>query len=129
MSRFEFLFQELLGLQSELQSSSDHLWAIKLKLASLEAMTSGEEDFLLRRLRSRLKDVESRFVEQIERLNHLVSIHLDGAFLILSSTEDVETIAKIRKTIRYIRNSFAGDSALGEAWARLNLALPSYSQN
>lgn len=128
-NRFSSLLKELRGLQDRLQRTVNHLWAIKLALET--AYHHGHEagDFLPRRLVVRERQEQIEFERLLYRLNRMVSTQFDSALISFSSYEDVKTVARISKTIRYIHNSFAGEPPLGATWARINSALPSYSKN
>lgn len=129
MSRFTPVLNELRELQSRLKTTANRLWSIKLSLASASQEGQREGDFLRRRLGLREKQEQLEFEKLLNRLNRIVSQHLDSSLIAFSSIEDVETVAGISKTIRYIHNSFAGEFPLGQTWAKLNAALPAYSKN
>src|SRR6185295_3660793 len=88
-----------------------------------------EAEFLRRRLMKREKEEQQEFEKLLNRLNRCISSHLDSSLIAFSSIEDVQTVANISKTIRYLHNSFAGELPLGHTWAKLNAALPAYSRN
>ncbi len=129
MSRFDSVLNELRELQSRLKMTANRLWSIKLSLASASQEGHTEGDFLPRRLTLREKEEQSEFERLLNRLNRLISQHLDSSLIAFSSIEDVETVSRISKMIRYIHNSFAGELPLGQTWAKLNAALPAYSKN
>jgi hypothetical protein len=124
MGKFDLILLELRDLQGGLKTTANRLWTIKLSLAG-----AGDGDFLSRRLMKREKEEQQEFEKLLNRLNRVISSHLDSSLIAFSSIEDVETVANISKTIRYLHNSFAGELPLGQTWAKLNAALPAYSRN
>ena len=70
----------------------------------------------------------SHFDSIFKELSDLQS-RLDSALIAFNSVEDVRTVLKIRKTIRYIQNAFAGEIPLAYTLARLNRVLPASSIN
>ena len=129
MSKFDPILFELKDLQSRLKSTANRLWFIKLNMASAFQENGEEGEFLRRRLAKREREEQQEFEKLVNRLNRVVSLHLDGSLIAFSSLDDVETVANITKTIRYLHNSFAGDPTLGQTWAKLNAALPAFSRN
>lgn len=129
MSRFNGVLDELRELQFRLKSTANRLWTIKLSLTAAKKDGVTEEDFLLRRLVKREREEQVEFERLLNRLNRVVSQNLDSSFIAFSSLEDVETVARISKMIRYLHNSFAGELPLGQTWAKLNAALPAFSKN
>lgn len=123
MTRFQPIFSELRKLQQDLQETVDRLWRIKLSLSSFYSSGQSIGDFMPRRLVACRREEQSKFQKMMERLNHLVIRHLDGSIVVYQSREDQEAVEEIRKTIRTLCNSFAGDLPLGENLARLNLTL------
>jgi hypothetical protein len=129
MSRFAPVLDELRDLQSRLKATANRLWSIKLSLASAKKDGGSEQDFLLRRLAKREREEQVEFEKLLTRLNRVVSQNLDSSFIAFSSIDDVQTVARISKMIRYLHNSFAGELPLGQTWAKLNAALPAFSKN
>ena len=129
MSRFNTLLKELRDLQTRLQKTVNHLWAIKLALETAYHHGHADQDFLPRRLEVRAKEEQLEFELLLHRLNRLVSSQFDSTLIAFTSYEDVKTMARISQTIRYIHNSFAGEPPLGYTLARINSALPAYSKN
>ena len=129
MSRFNSVLNELRDLQGRLKSTANRLWTIKLSLTAAEKDGAAEADFLLRRLAKREREEQVEFEKLVNRLNRVVSQNLDSSFIAFSSIDDVETVARISKMIRYLHNSFAGEVPLGQTWAKLNAALPAFSKN
>ncbi len=129
MNKFDSILQELKDLQSRLKTTANRLWTIKFSLSA--ARNEGPEggDFLRRRLHKREREEQQEFERLVNRLNRVVSSHLDSSLIAFSSIEDVQTVASISRTIRYMHNSFAGESLLGQTWAKLNAALPAFSRN
>lgn len=123
MSRFDSAFRELNVLQSELQGRANRLWFIQSSLS--EAYTQGlkENDFLPRRLLRRRKEEQREFETLIDQLNTVVSSHFGRHFIAFSSTEDVETVMNIRKTIRYIKNAYSSDPMLLQTLTKLSRVL------
>lgn len=129
MSRFDGVLNKLRSLQIRLQTTSNRLWSIKLSLASAFESGHQEDDFLPRRLVSREQEQQRVFEQLLSQLHRVIAAHLEGNLIAFSSLEDVQTVAQISKTIRYLYNSFAGEPPLSQTLARLNAALPSYSRN
>jgi len=120
---------ELKDLESRLKDTTNRLWSIKLSLAASKPMAMGHEEFMRRRLAKREKEEQQEFERLLNRLNRVISSHLDSSLIAFSSIQDVQTVASISKTIRYLHNSFAGELPLGQTWAKLNAALPAFSRN
>lgn len=129
MSKFEPILNELKDLESRLKNTTNRLWSIKLSLASSRPTVTGQEEFMRRRLAKREKEEQQEFERLLNRLNRVISSHLDSSLIAFSSIQDVQTVASISKTIRYLHNSFAGELPLGQTWAKLNAALPAFSRN
>jgi len=129
MSHFDAVLDELKDLQSGLKSTANRLWTIKLSLAAAKRDGLSENEFLLRRLAKREREEQVDFERLLNRLNRVVSQNLDSSLIAFSSIDDVETVARISKMIRYLHNSFAGELPLGQTWAKLNAALPAFSKN
>jgi len=129
MSRFNAVLDELRDLQSRLKSTANRLWTIKLSISASKKDGLAEEEFLPRRLAKREREEQVEFERLLTRLNRVVSQNLDSSLIAFSSIDDVETVARISKMIRYLHNSFAGELPLGQTWAKLNAALPAFSKN
>jgi hypothetical protein len=129
MGKFDLILLELRDLQGGLKTTANRLWTIKLSLATASQDGKGDGDFLSRRLMKREKEEQQEFEKLLNRLNRVISSHLDSSLIAFSSIEDVQTVANISKTIRYLHNSFAGELPLGQTWAKLNAALPAFSRN
>jgi hypothetical protein len=129
VSKFAPILFELKELQSGLKDTANRLWSINLSLATSSKVRIGEEEFLRRRLAKREKEEQQEFEKLLNRLNRVISSHLDSSLIAFSSIEDVQTVANISRTIRYLHNSFAGELPLGQTWAKLNAALPAFSRN
>jgi Skp family chaperone for outer membrane proteins len=129
MGKFDTILFELKDLQSRLKTTANRLWSIKLSLASAVQGGKAEVDFLHRRLVRREREEQQEFEKLLNRLNRVISSHLDSSLIAFSSIDDVKTVANISKTIRYLHNSFAGELPLGHTWAKLNAALPAFSRN
>ncbi|HEX5037878.1 MAG TPA: hypothetical protein VFX30_12030 [bacterium] len=128
MNKFDTILNELKDLQSRLKNTANRLWSIKLTLTGAPD-GQAEAEFLRRRLMKREKEEQQEFEKLLNRLNRCISSHLDSSLIAFSSIEDVQTVASISKTIRYLHNSFAGELPLGHTWAKLNAALPAFSRN
>lgn len=129
MSKFDAILTELKELQSRLKTTANRLWSIKLTLTSAAQEGKKDVDFLYRRLRKREREEQQEFEKLLNRLNRVVSSHLDSSLIAFSSIDDVQTVASISRTIRYLHNSFAGEFSLGQTWAKLNAVLPAFSRN
>ncbi len=129
MSRFSPLLKELKQLQAGLNATVNRIWSIKLATAA--AYQHGHEPgaFLPRRLHLREQEEQLKFERMIHRLNRLISSQFDSTLIAFSSADDVKTVARISRTIRYIHNSFSGEPPLGFTLAKINSALPAYSRN
>jgi Skp family chaperone for outer membrane proteins len=128
-TKFDSILNELRELQSDLKTTANRLWNIKLSLAAAIQEGQGEADFLFRRLMKREREEQQEFEKFLNRLNRVISSHLDSSLIAFSSIEDVRTVADISRTIRYLHNSFAGELPLGHTWVKLNAALPAFSRN
>ncbi len=128
MSKFAPILSELKDLESRLKNTTNRLWSIRLSLSSAAKQDRTENDFVHRRLAKREREEQQEFEKLLNRLNRVVTSHLDGRLIAFSSIDDVKTVANISKTIRYLHNSFAG-LPLGQTWMRLNAALPAFSRN
>ncbi len=129
MSRFDPVFEELKQLQCHLSETVNRLWSIRSALSSSYRRGHTEKDFLPRRLVFLKREQQIRFEQLLYQLNHLISTELDSAFLTFSSSEDVEKVIHIRRTILYIRNAFANELPLIHTLDRLNSALPLGARN
>jgi hypothetical protein len=129
MTKFDSILNELKNLQSRLKTTANRLWSIKFSLASVLHEDKEGGEFLRRRLQKREREEQAEFERLVNRLNRVVSSHLDSSLIAFSSIEDVQTVAHISRTIRYMHNSFAGEFLLGQTWAKLNAALPAFSRN
>jgi Skp family chaperone for outer membrane proteins len=129
MNKFDTILNELKDLQSRLKNTANRLWSIKLTLTGASQESQSDAEFLRRRLMKREKEEQQEFEKLLNRLNRCISSHLDSSLIAFSSIEDVQTVASISRTIRYLHNSFAGELPLGHTWAKLNAALPAYSRN
>ncbi|MBI2340491.1 MAG: hypothetical protein HYU99_09045 [Deltaproteobacteria bacterium] len=117
------LFGELRQLQTDLQQRADRLRAVRKSIALAYSNGHGEADFLPRRLMALKNEEEIRFEGGLARLKGLLAAKLERTCLLLTSQDDVKTVVGIRKTIRYIRNAFAGELAVTGA-AALTSFLP-----
>ncbi|MBI3541447.1 MAG: hypothetical protein HY073_04855 [Deltaproteobacteria bacterium] len=127
MSQFDSVFAELRRLQSRLKVSANRLWSLRSQISSAYFNEHQESDFLPRRLIQLKIQEQIKFDQCLSQLNFVISTRLDSAFIVFSSEEDVKTVAEIRRTIRYIRNAFAGELHLGGAFAQLSLPASSLS--
>lgn len=125
-SHFDSIFEELSDLQSRLTLTVNRLWFIKSSLASATRRGHLETDFLPRRLISLEGEAQEIYQKLLHKLRWITS-HFDSALIAFNSVEDVKTVLKIRKTIRYIQNAFAGEIPLAYTLARLNRVLPASS--
>lgn|SRR3989338_932415 len=123
-SRFDSIFKELRQLQTSLQKASDRLWVIRKSITSAYRQGHLETDFLPRRLITLKNDEEIRFAEFLDQLKKIITSRLGRTLILLSSSDDVKTVMAIRKTIRYIRNAFAGEFPLNFTLDRLHRRLP-----
>ena len=129
MAEFDSILAELKDLQARLKMTANRLWAIKLSLSTALQEGLKEGDFLHRRLVRREREEQQDFERLLTRLNRIISSRLDSSLIAFSSIDDVQTVANISRTIRYLHNSFAGELTLGQTWAKLNAALPAFSRN
>ena len=119
------IFKELRQLQTSLQKASDRLWAIRKAITSAYRQGHLETDFLPRRLITLKNHEEIRFEGLLDQLKAVISSQLGKILFPLNSPNDVKAIIGIRKTIRYIRNAFAGELPLSFTLDRIHRALPS----
>ncbi|MBI4412612.1 MAG: hypothetical protein HY541_09035 [Deltaproteobacteria bacterium] len=119
------IFNELRQLQTSLQKASDRLWAIRKSITVAHHQGQLETDFLPRRLIALKNEEEIRFDNLLDQLKGVISSNLGRALLPLNSSDDVKVIIGIRKTIRYIRNAFAGELPLSFALDKIHQSLPS----
>lgn len=129
MAKFDAILAELRDLQACLKATANRLWSIKLALSTALQEGRKDGDFLSRRLVRREREEQQDFEKLLMRLNRIISSRLDSTLIAFSSIDDVQTVANISRTIRYLHNSFAGELALGQTWAKLNAALPAFSRN
>lgn len=129
MSQFQSVFKDLRALQFKLKVTVNRLWSIRLALSSAYRRGQKESDFFPRRLNEIKKEEQMKYDQLLYQLSHLISTHLDSAFISFESPEDVQVVLGIRKTIRYIRNAFVSGQPIGSTLARLNMALPASSNN
>jgi hypothetical protein len=129
VAKFDAILAELRDLQACLKATANRLWSIKLALSTALQEGRKDGDFLSRRLVRREREEQQDFEKLLMRLNRIISSRLDSTLIAFSSIDDVQTVANISRTIRYLHNSFAGELALGQTWAKLNAALPAFSRN
>lgn len=118
------IFKELRQLQTSLQKASDRLWTIRKSIAAAYQHGHTECDFLPRRLVALKNEEQIRFDHLLDRLKIIISSKLGRALFPLNSPDDVDAIIGIRRTIRYIRNAFAGEPPLNLTLDRIHRLLP-----
>lgn len=121
MSELETISQELHLLQKKMQQSVDQMGFTRQALNLAYRKGHQEGDFLPRRLVSLKNKMELQFDSLLRRFDEIIWNKLDVALLHSQSASDVETMLKIRKTIRYIRNAFAGDTELTPSLTHLQM--------
>ncbi len=119
MSQLENISQELYLLQEKMQQSVDQIGVARQRLNQAHREGYLEGEFLPRRLAALKNKVELQFDSHLRQFDEIIWNKLDVALLHSQSPSDVETMLKIRKTVRYIRNAFAGETQLTPSLNRL----------
>lgn len=129
MTRFQNVFQELDRLQDNLKRAANRLWRIRLLVAKAYSQGQSDGDFLPRRLLKLRIEAQREIDHHLNQLHRVLSSELDSTFIAFDSLDDVKEAMRIRTTLRYIQNAFADELPVVNTLARLNSALPSYSNN
>ncbi|GEM_PF-1665718 len=124
MSRFTSIYKELKALELKLKKTANCLWDLQHSLSEAFDQGFNESDFLPRRILLRKQEKQLIFEKLLHKLNRIINHHLSKDFIIFSSTEDIQTMIHIRRTIKYIKNAFSAESSVVETLEKLNKALP-----
>lgn len=124
MSKFAPVYKEIKALEAQLKVAANVLWDLQHQLTEAYDQGLKVSDFLPRRIRLRKQDEQIIFEKLLFKLNRLINHHLSKDFIVFSSVEDIQTMIRIRRTIKYIKNAFSAEPTLVETLEKLNKALP-----
>ena len=128
MRELERISEQLNLLQGQLQGTANRLWKLKFSLNSAYHHGFSEGDFLPRRILGRRREEQDRFETLVRRLKGLLA-SLGSPMLLLDSDQDLRTLLKIHRTIRYLKNAYCAEAPLLHALARIHRVLPNLAAN
>lgn len=124
MKRLNQTLEKLTKLQSHFQRTANRLWFLQTALKIAYSRGDSPAEFLPRRLILLQTEGHLRLEKLLHRLQNLLQVQLDANFLLIKSTEEAETAARIRATLRYIQNAYVTDLPTKQNLERLNRVLP-----
>lgn len=127
MTKIEFVLEELKYLKQKLSHSVNRVWSLRMALSEAHRQGHRATDFLPRRLEDLRQKEEINFKSLVTQVNSILTTQLNKPFFVLHSDQDLRAWLKIRKIIRYIRNSFTNDYPVAHTLVKLNKALQSAS--
>lgn len=124
MTQSESVLKKLKVLKNDLNASANRFWSLRLALSGAHRQGHEEKDFLPRRLKKLSLKEKNHFDSLLNQLNEVLADQLENPFFVFNSDKDLKAWLKIRKTIRYIKNSFSNDYPIAHTLVKLNKSLP-----
>lgn len=124
MTRLNHVLKKLTHIESHLKKAGNDLWTINSALRSSLSHGHQPDDFLPRRLACMKKETQNTVTLLVEQFHAILATHFDKRFVAFKSPDDIKTIHRIRKTVRYLYNGFSNDLPVHEALTHLNALLP-----